>query len=202
LDNIVAGARTAWTAENARTLTATTITATAELVGVPEGAAYWTGEAGDFAVDALTGALLAKRLKNVKYLGAVGGEPAGQVDNFVGYGDNTIAAVGQQLDNAAANARPIQNHHFATPTNKKYTPRMQEIAERQNLSLEGDWNRGQLPHQGRHPDAYHQFVLDSMREADSVAGANQDQFLKLFGDSVREPVLQNPDLLRKAGWEQ
>ena len=58
-----------------------------------------------------------------------------------------------------------------------------------------------LPHQGRHPSAYHEFVLEGMRTASRDAGGNTDEFLRLFDTYVKEPVRQNPQLLRKEGWE-
>lgn len=78
---------------------------------------------------------------------------------------------------------------------------MSDIADKYGLKLDGDWNKELLPHQGRHPDKYHKFVLEGMNKAADKAGSDTNKFLKLFDKYVKEPVRNNPDLLRKAGWE-
>ena len=78
---------------------------------------------------------------------------------------------------------------------------MKEIADEHGLELDDVWNKEMLPHQGRHPSAYHEFVLEGMRTASRDAGGNTDEFLRLFDTYVKEPVRQNPQLLRKEGWE-
>jgi len=98
-------------------------------------------------------------------------------------------------------SRPNQMHHFATNKSKKYTQSMSDIADKYGLKLDGDWNKELLPHQGRHPNKYHDFVLDGMNKASSEAGTDTNKFLELFDKYVKEPVRNNPDLLRKAGWE-
>lgn len=59
----------------------------------------------------------------------------------------------------------------------------------------------QLPHLGRHPNAYHEFVLRGMGAEAREAGAEQSKFLELFEQYVKDPIRQNPDLLRLRGWE-
>lgn len=95
---------------------------------------------------------------------------------------------------------PNQLHHFATNKNKKWTPLMEAIAKKYGLSLNGAWNKQILPHLGRHPNEYHNFVYNAMRKASSQAGTNKEQFLKLFNQYVQQPVIDNPELLRKSGW--
>lgn len=46
---------------------------------------------------------------------------------------------------------------------------MKKIAKKYNLSLDGAWNQEFLPHQGRHPNECHQFVLNQMKAADPIA---------------------------------
>jgi len=41
------------------------------------------------------------------------------------------------------------------------------------LDLNNDWNKALMPHQGRHPNAYHDYVLDNMRTFDRVAKGDQ-----------------------------
>lgn len=77
---------------------------------------------------------------------------------------------------------------------------MEGIAKQFGLDLTGAWNKAAMPHLGRHPNAYHNFVLKGMQDAAASAGGNQATFLKLFNNNVIQPVLDNPLLLRKAGW--
>ena len=77
---------------------------------------------------------------------------------------------------------------------------MAKIAGKFELSLEGSWNKAVLPHLGRHPNAYHRFVLRNMMQAERQAGGSQQQFIRLFNELVVEPVKKNPNLLRKSGW--
>jgi RHS repeat-associated protein len=95
---------------------------------------------------------------------------------------------------------PTQIHHFATNKNKIFTPQMSQIADEFGLGLNGAWNKQALPHLGRHPNAYHNFVLDGMQKARAGAGGSQAEFLNLFNQYVKQPVIQNPGLLRKSGW--
>jgi hypothetical protein len=98
-------------------------------------------------------------------------------------------------------SKPTQTHHFAMDKSSKYTPQMQEIADRYDLDLNGDWNKAQMPHQGRHPNAYHDWVLDNMNSISNTPGMNQQQFIQLFDLNVRQPVLQNPNMLYKIYWK-
>ena len=76
--------------------------------------------------------------------------------------------------------KPNQVHHYATNKSKTYTPQLEEIANRYELDLDDAWNKDLLPHQGRHPNAYHEYVLDSMKQFDNIAQGDKDIFLKLF----------------------
>lgn len=78
---------------------------------------------------------------------------------------------------------------------------MEAIANKFGLSLDGAWNKGPLPHLGRHPNAYHEFVIDGMGRAASQAGGSQARFLELYNLYVKQPVINNPELLRKIGWQ-
>lgn len=64
----------------------------------------------------------------------------------------------------------MQVHHFATNKNSVYTPRLQQIADRYGLGLDEPWNKELLPHLGRHPNAYHEFVTSGMETAAREAG--------------------------------
>ena len=96
---------------------------------------------------------------------------------------------------------PLQKHHFATDKHSKYTRDFSSIADKYGLNLRDDWNVEKLPHQGRHPDEYHKFVQRGIERADSEAGGSKEKFLELFNKYVKEPVKNNPELLRKSGWD-
>lgn len=66
----------------------------------------------------------------------------------------------------------------------------------------GAWNKELLPHQGRHPNKYHDFVLGGMNQAARKAKSDKGIFLELFESYVKEPVRLNPDLLSRIGWEE
>jgi histone H3/H4 len=101
----------------------------------------------------------------------------------------------------AAEELPEQIHHFATNKSKKWTAQLEDIVDRYSLKLDGDWNKASLPHQGRHPDAYHEWVLDQMKQIDNIAQGDQDKFIELFNRRVKEVVEDNPEMLRKTYWE-
>lgn len=96
---------------------------------------------------------------------------------------------------------PKQIHHFATNKSKVYTPALKKIAEKFGLELEGEWNKELLAHLGRHPNEYHEFVQQGMSRAAREARKSTEKFLELFEKYVKEPIRNNPELLRKAGWE-
>ena len=79
---------------------------------------------------------------------------------------------------------------------------MEAIAKQYGLMLDEAWNKEVLPHLGRHPNVYHDFVLVNMQRAADEAGARKDAFLNLFNQYVKEPVRQNPGMLRKDWWRQ
>jgi RHS repeat-associated protein len=116
-------------------------------------------------------------------------------------------------DEAADTLRPLahsvddvptrtQTHHLATNKhNSLYTPQMEEIAGKYGLDLGGEWNLVDLPsppHLGRHSNPYHEFVLDGMQRAADEAGDDVERFLELFDEYVRQPVVNNPDLVKLA----
>ena len=97
-------------------------------------------------------------------------------------------------------SKPTQIHHFATDKNSEYTPQMQAIADKYELSLKGDWNKASLPHQGRHPNDYHQWVLDNMTMIDKMPNMNSILFQQQFKINVIRPILNNPNMLYKNYW--
>jgi hypothetical protein len=93
-----------------------------------------------------------------------------------------------------------QLHHYATNKSARYTPAMENIAQQYGLGLDEPWNTEVLPHLGRHPDEYHDFVLRNMLKAEEEAGEDTSMFLDLFEKYVKALVRANPDLLYKRGW--
>ena len=132
------------------------------------------------------------------------GDVAGAIENS---GDALISGIFTQSSyKSAVELKPLverskQIHHYATNINKFYAPKMQRIADKYGLSLDGDWNKGMLPHAGRHPNEYHEFVLLQMERASAEAGDDVGKFLKLYRNYVIKPVNSKPQLLRKKGWE-
>jgi len=96
--------------------------------------------------------------------------------------------------------KPNQNHHFATDKNKKYTPAMKEITDKYDLDLKDDWNKANLPHQGRHPNEYHNFVIEQMKIIDNMPNMNQGLFIEQFKINIRQPIINNPNMLYKDYW--
>ena len=102
--------------------------------------------------------------------------------------------------NGEYDTKPNQVHHYATNKNKTYTPQLEEIAQKYEVDLDNLWNKDLLPHQGRHPNEYHEYVLDSMKQFDETAQGNKDVFLKLF-ENLKENIRSNPDMLYKNYWK-
>ena len=103
--------------------------------------------------------------------------------------------------NGITTSKPNQVHHYATNKNKTYTPQFEEIANKYGLNLDSEWNKDLLPHQGRHPNVYHDYVLDSMKQFDEIAQGNRDVFLKLY-ENMKRNVQANPDMLYKNYWNR
>ena len=98
--------------------------------------------------------------------------------------------------------KPLQRHHYATNKNSKYTPKMENIVKKYGLDLNGEWNMDKLPHQGRHPNEYHRFVLQQMKIIDVMPNMNQGRFINQFEQRVKVPLQNNPEMLYKKFWQQ
>ena len=110
---------------------------------------------------------------------------------------------------SAKSAIPNQMHHFATNKNKLYTPKYEEILSKYGLGLDdgvnapyGEWNKAMMPHKGRHPNEYHEFVLDQMMTASKEAGNSTELFIQKYNEYVVEPVMEHPEMLRKKYWRK
>lgn len=62
------------------------------------------------------------------------------------------------------------------------------------------WNKELMPHRGRHPDDYHDYMLNRIREIDNMALGNQRVFLSEFSDLKKE-IINNPGMIRKSFWK-
>ncbi|EAI4517192.1 AHH domain-containing protein [Campylobacter jejuni] len=90
----------------------------------------------------------------------------------------------------------IQTHHIATDKNKRFTKEFQKITKKYSLELDGDWNKVKMPHRGRHPNEYHEYILEKMSKIDKIARGDKDKFLKEF-EKLKEEVKNNPAILHK-----
>jgi RHS repeat-associated protein len=119
--------------------------------------------------------------------------------------ENTTSMVDKIEDLSKAASIPLENHHFATNKNKTFTPLFEELVKKYGLDLNGEWNIFKMPHKGRHPNDYHRWVLDNMKEiSKSLDGCKincSEEFINLFIDKVVTPVRNNPEMLRKIFWK-
>lgn len=96
--------------------------------------------------------------------------------------------------------KPIQEHHFASNKNKTFTPEFKKITDKYDLDLNGSWNKEKLPHIGRHPNEYHNWVLEQMKTIDAIPNMNQQNFINQFNIRIIQPIKNNPDILYKKYW--
>lgn len=129
---------------------------------------------------------------------AFAGEVPYNTVNAAGLRDQVISIARVESGVKGAN-KPIQNHHYATNKSKKYTPQMENITQKYGLDLDDEWNKELLPHQGRHPYAYHDYVLDKLSTYDRLAKGDREKFLKLY-EGLKQEVRDNPDMLYKEYW--
>ena len=94
-----------------------------------------------------------------------------------------------------------QVHHFATNKSRKYTSQFENITKKYGLDLDENWNKELMPHQGRHPYAYHDDVLDNMQKFDKIAKGDKTKFLKLY-NQMKQKIINNPDMLCKDYWNK
>lgn len=112
-----------------------------------------------------------------------------------------IKTVTENVFGVKDTTKPLQKHHYATNKSKTYTPKIEEITKKYNLDLDDDWNKELLPHQGRHPNAYHEYVIERLRTFDRVAKGDREKFLKLY-EQLKQKVRENPEMLYKDYWRK
>lgn len=106
-----------------------------------------------------------------------------------------------RYQSGSTTGKPNQVHHFATNKSKKYTSQFENITKKYGLDLDDDWNKELMPHQGRHPYAYHDYVLDNIQKFDRIANGNKTKFLKLY-DQMKRKIINNPGMLYKDYWKK
>ncbi|MEK3952119.1 AHH domain-containing protein [Psychrobacillus sp. FSL K6-1464] len=129
---------------------------------------------------------------------AISGEVPYNTVNAAGLRDQVIS-IARVESGVKGTTKPLQNHHYATNKSKKYTPQMESLTKKYGLNLDDGWNKELLPHQGRHPYAYHDYVLDKLSTYDRLAKGDREKFLKLF-EGLKKEVRDNPDMLYKEYW--
>lgn len=81
-------------------------------------------------------------------------------NGFIKNVKTTDSELAGEVAEKAIKSKPNQVHHFATNKSKKYTKRFEKIANKYKLDLDDSWNKELMPHQGRHPYAYHDYIKD------------------------------------------
>ncbi len=117
--------------------------------------------------------------------------------------DDVVDDIIDKADDVAESGvtKPNQVHHYATNKNKIYTQEFKDITDKYGLDLDADWNKELLPHQGRHPNAYHDFILDEMKNIDNIANGDKEIFLELYESEIKSVIRDNPDMLYSNYWK-
>lgn len=96
---------------------------------------------------------------------------------------------------------PIQTHHILTNKHDtKWTAQFGKIVGSYGLELKGSWNTIDIPHQGSHPERYHQWVMSQLQAIDQIAKGDQQKFLQLFNERIRQQVSDHPEMLFDDWW--
>ena len=95
--------------------------------------------------------------------------------------------------------KPNQEHHYATNKNSTYTPQFEEILKQYGFDLDAIWNKELMPHQGRHPNAYHEYILENIKQFHSIAQGDKKVFKELF-ENLKKHIKANPEMLYKDYW--
>lgn len=124
--------------------------------------------------------------------------------SLIAGGNSTVGLPqnGDIVDNIkeTVKTKPNETHHFLSNKNSKYTKQFEDITNKYNLDLDGDWNKASMPHKGRHPNAYHEYIIQNIREFDKISNGNSDVFLGLF-NKMKNNIINTPDILTKKFWK-
>ena len=105
----------------------------------------------------------------------------------------------QKNETVLGRNKPLQEHHYLTNKSKRYTMKFKEITDKYDLDLDGSWNKELLPHQGRHPYEYHDYMLKNVKSIDKLANGDKKIFLELF-ENVKQEIRNNTEMLYKNFW--
>ncbi|MGN1163119.1 MAG: AHH domain-containing protein [Christensenellales bacterium] len=114
-------------------------------------------------------------------------------------GGKALKAISAKIKTIKGTNKPLQEHHYLTNKSKRYTMKFKEITDKYELDLDEKWNKELLPHQGRHPYAYHNYMLEKIKQIDSVANGNTKKFLRMF-KKVKQEIRKKPEMLYKNYW--
>jgi hypothetical protein len=104
------------------------------------------------------------------------------------------------IDEIGDVVRPLQKHHFLTNKHSKYTVRFKDVVAKYGLDLDGKWNVAFMKHAGRHPHAYHEYMLEEVKNIHTIAQGDTKKFLELF-EQVKWKIMNNPEMLTKGYWQ-
>jgi hypothetical protein len=57
-----------------------------------------------------------------------------------------------------------------------------------------------MKHAGRHPHAYHEYMLEEVKNIHTIAQGDTKKFLELF-EQVKWKIMNNPEMLTKGYWQ-
>ena len=78
---------------------------------------------------------------------------------------------------------------------------MKDAVSQYGLDLNGSWTIRLMSHIGRHPNAYHDWILNNIYSINKIPNINTEIFLKEFNKRIVQPVLEHPEMLNKAFWK-
>lgn len=85
-----------------------------------------------------------------------------------------------------------ERHHIFSNKNKTFTPQYKEIADRYNYSLSQQENIIELEgHHGRHSNAYHKYMLQSLKALDIYAAGDSAEFLRGVA-AIADLIIEKP----------
>jgi len=96
---------------------------------------------------------------------------------------------------------PNELHYMVSSINKEWTPIFEKIIAKYG-KLDDLWKRVDMPHKGRHPNAYHEWIADALQEIDRIANGNYNEFRRLFEKYIVKVVEENPWILKSSWWKK
>ncbi|MDF2822135.1 MAG: hypothetical protein K0R15_2583 [Clostridiales bacterium] len=105
----------------------------------------------------------------IKGVGNTGDNIIDCTDEIINGGSKSVVDI---IEGASTTTKPNQVHHFASNKSSKYTSQFENITNKYGLDLDDVWNKELMPHQGRHPYAYHVYILDNMQKFDKIANGD------------------------------